>query len=109
LTMSQGFYCDIPSKDMYISTSSSPTGPFINKKLVYSFTEFYKGSNARIYTPLIHAFSENGKNELLLTYSMNFGACVSTGDGAIKESDGNYDPYYYRVKGVRIPYEMIGL
>lgn len=109
LTMSQGFYCDIPSIDMYISTSSSPTGPFINKKLVYSFTEFYKGSNARIYTPLIHAFSENGKNELLLTYSMNFGACVSSGDGAIKESDGNYDPYYYRVKGVRIPYEMIGL
>lgn len=109
LTMDQGFYCDIPSLNMYISTSTSPTGPFTARKLVYSFTEFYKGSNARVYTPLIHAHANNGKNELLLTYSMNFGACVNTGDGAIKESDGNYDPYYYRVKGVRIPYELLGL
>lgn len=109
LTMDQGFYCDIPSLNMYISTSTSPTGPFTPRKLVYSFTEFYKGSNARVYTPLIHAHANNGKNELLLTYSMNFGACVNTGDGAIKESDGNYDPYYYRVKGVRIPYELLGL
>lgn len=107
--MDQGFYCDIPSLDMYISTSTSPTGPFTTPKKVYSFTEFYKGSNARVYTPLIHAHADNCKNELLLTYSMNFGACVTTGDGAIKESDGNYDPYYYRVKGVRVPYEMIGL
>nr|WP_246073401.1 RICIN domain-containing protein [Pedobacter ureilyticus] len=109
LTMDQGFYCDIPSLNMYVSTSTSPTGPFTPRKLVYSFTEFYKGSNARVYTPLIHAHANNGKNELLLTYSMNFGACVNTGDGAIKESDGNYDPYYYRVKGVRIPYELLGL
>lgn len=109
LTMDQGFYCSIPSLNIYISTSSSPTGPFSPRKLVYSFTEFYKGSNARVYTPLVHAHADNGKNELLITYSMNFGACVNTGDGAIKESDGNYDPYYYRVKGVRIPYEMIGL
>jgi hypothetical protein len=109
LSMDQGFYCDIPSLNMYISTSTSPTGPFTARKLVYSFTEFYKGSNARVYTPLIHAQADNGKNELLLTYSINFGACVNTGDGAIKESDGNYDPYYYRVKGVRVPYEMIGL
>lgn len=109
LTMDQGFFCGIPSINMYISTASSPTGPFTPKKIVYSFTENYKGSNARVYTPLIHPTSVNGRNELLLTYSMNYGACVDTGDGAIPESDGNYDPYYYRVKGVRIPYAMIGL
>ena len=109
LTMDQGFFCGIPSLNMYISTSSSPTGPFSPRKLVYSFTEFYKGKNARIYTPLIHAHANNSRNELLHTYSMNFGACVDTGDGAIKENDGNYDPYYYRVKGVRIPYELFGL
>ena len=108
LTMDQGFYCGIPSINMYISTSASPIGPFNNKKLVYSFTEFYKGYNARVYTPIIHAASENGKRELLLTYSINFGACDENGDH-IKESDGNYDPYFYRVKGVRIPYDMIGL
>jgi hypothetical protein len=109
LTMDQGFFCGIASVNMYISTSSSPTGAFGTRKLVYTFSEFYKGNNARVYTPLVHAHADNGKNELLLTYSINFGACVNTGDGAIKESDGNYDPYYYRVKGVRVPYEMIGL
>ncbi|MHC8950262.1 RICIN domain-containing protein [Sphingobacterium hungaricum] len=106
LTMDQGFYCDIPSINMYISTSSSPTGPFTTKKLVHSFTEYYKGKNARVYTPLIHTSSVNGKDELLITYSINFGACVVNNDGAIKESDGTYDSYYYRVKGVRIPYSL---
>lgn len=107
LTMDQGFFCGIPSINMYISTSGSPTGPFTARKLVYSFTEFYKGSNAKIYTPLIHTESVNGRNELLLTYSINYGACAN--NETIKESDGTLDPYYYRVKGVRIPYEMIGL
>lgn len=108
LTMDQGYYCDIPSINMYISTSSSPTGPFTSRKLVYSFTEYYKGFNSRIYTPALHVESVNGKNELLVTYSINFGACEQNGDN-IRESDGTLDPYYYRVKGVRIPYEMIGL
>lgn len=109
LTMDQGFYCGITSINMYISTSTTPLGPFTEKKLVHSFTEYYKGENARVYTPLIHVHSTNAKDELLVTYSINFGACVDSGDGAIPEADGNYDPYYYRVKGVRIPYEKIGL
>lgn len=100
LTMDQGFYCGIPSINMYISTSTSPTGPFTSKKLVFNFTEFYKGSNARIYTPSLHTESLNDKNELLITYSINYGAYVDgNNDGAIRESDGNLDPYYYRVKG----------
>lgn len=109
LTMDQGFYCGIPSINMYISTSTSPTGPFTEPKLVYSFSEYYKGYNARVYTPIIHTASQNGKNELLLTYSINFGACDENNENNVKESDGNLDPYYYRVKGVRVPYEMIGL
>ncbi|MFC3198100.1 RICIN domain-containing protein [Parapedobacter deserti] len=109
LTMDQGFYCGIPSLNMYISTSTSPTGPFTEPKLVYSFSEYYKGYNARVYTPIIHAASQNSKNELLLTYSINFGACAENNENNVKEDDGNLDPYYYRVKGVRVPYEMIGL
>lgn len=109
LTMDQGFYCGIPSINMYISTSSSPTGPFSEPKLVYSFTEYYKGYNARVYTPIIHPVSQNGRNELLLTYSINFGACAENNENSVKESDGNLDPYFYRVKGVRVPYEIAGL
>lgn len=108
LTMDQGFYCGIPSINMYISTSVSPTGPFTARKLVYTFTEFYKGYNAKVYTPLLHVESVNGRNELLVTYSLNYGACQGQND-PLFETDGNLDPYYYRVKGVRIPYEMIGL
>lgn len=108
LTMDQGYYCGIPSINMYISTSTSPIGPFSEKKLVYNFTEFYHGFNAKIYTPALHVQSINGKNELLATYCINFGACSENGDN-VKESDGTMDPYYYRVKGVRIPYSMIGL
>ncbi|MGV3763959.1 RICIN domain-containing protein [Parapedobacter sp.] len=109
LTMDQGFYCGIPSVSMYISTSSSPTGPFTEPVKVYSFSEYYKGYNARVYTPIIHPVSQNGKDELLLTYSINFGACAENNEGNVKEDDGNLDPYFYRVKGVRVPYEMIGL
>jgi hypothetical protein len=109
LTMDQGFYCGIPSVNMYISTSNSPTGPFTSRKLVYHFTEFYKGYNARIYTPIIHTIAQNDRNELLLTYSINYGACDENSENVVKEDDGNFDPYYYRVKGVRVPYEMIGL
>lgn len=109
LTMDQGFYCGIPSINMYISTSSSPTGPFTEPKLVYSFTEYYKGYNARVYTPIIHPVSKNERNELLLTYSVNFGACSENNEATVKEDDGNLDPYFYRVKGVRVPYEMVGL
>jgi hypothetical protein len=109
LTMDQGFYCGIKLINMYISTSASPTGPFTTRKLVHTFTEFYKGYNAAIYTPLIHASSVNGRNELLVSYSLNFGACDQNNANNVKETDGSLDPYYYRVKGVRIPYEMIGL
>lgn len=109
LTMDQGFYCGIPSINMYTSTSSSPTGPFSERRLVYHFTEFYKGYNARIYTPSIHTESVNGRDELLVTYSINYGACAENDADKTKEDDGNFDPYYYRVKGVRIPYEMIGI
>ncbi len=109
LTMDQGFYCGIPSISMYISTSSSPTGPFTEPVKVYSFSEYYKGYNARVYTPIIHPVSQNGRNELLLTYSINFGACEENNENNVKESDGNLDPYFYRVKGVRVPYEKIGL
>lgn len=108
LTMDQGFYCGIPSLNMYISTASSPTGPFSTPTLVHHFTEFYKGYNARVYTPSLHTESVNGRNELLVTYSINYGACEENGE-QIKEEDGNFDPYYYRVKGIRIPYEMFGL
>lgn len=103
MTMDQGFNCD-PNRNIYISTSTSPTGPFTTETMVYTILEYFKGQYTRYYTPIIHPEFVNGRNELLLTYSVNFSACGLDG------CEGAYlDPYYYRVKGIRVPYSKIGL
>jgi hypothetical protein len=103
MTMDQGFNCD-QNRNIYIATSTSPTGPFTAQTLVYTIREYFKGQYARYYTPVVHPEFNNGRNELLLTYCLNFSACGLDG------CEGAYlDPYYYRVKGIRVPYSMIGL
>ena len=104
MTMDQGFNCDDNRGAVYLATSNSPTGPFTEKKKVYQITEYLKGQYARYYTPIIHPWADNGRQELLLTYSLNFGAC-----GQDRCEDGYINPYYYRIKSIRVPYEMIGL
>lgn len=52
----------------------------------------------------IHPQFDNEKNELLLTYSLNFSGCKID-----PYENGFLDPYYYRIKGIRVPYDMIGL
>ena len=103
MTMDQGFNCDA-NRSIYIATSTSPTGPFSTPTLVYTIQEYFKGQYARYYTPVVHPEFVNGRNELLLTYCLNFSACGLDG------CDGNYlDPYFYRIKGIRVPYAKIGL
>ncbi|GAA3945955.1 hypothetical protein GO495_29190 [Chitinophaga oryziterrae] len=103
VTMDQGFNCD-NSRNIYTATSSSPTGPFTTRTQVYTINEYLYGNYARYYTPAIHPESVNGRNELLVTYCLNFSACGV--EGCV---DGYLDPYFYRVKGVRVPYAKIGL
>lgn len=103
MTMDQGFNCDA-SRNIYIATATSPTGPFTTRKLVYTINEYFFGQYARYYTPSIHPEFNNGRNELLVTYCLNYSAC-----GVNSCQNGYMDPYYYRVKGVRIPYSVIGL
>ncbi|MBD2704024.1 RICIN domain-containing protein [Spirosoma sp. BT702] len=103
VTMDQGFNCD-SSRAIYIATANSPTGPFTARKKVYSIKEYLYGKYARYYTPAIHPQAVNGRNELLVTYCLNYSAC------GVKEClNGFLDPYFYRVKGIRIPYSKIGL
>ncbi|RYZ56279.1 MAG: hypothetical protein EOP49_00750 [Sphingobacteriales bacterium] len=103
MTMDQGFNCDA-TRNIYIATASSLTGPFSARTQVYTIKENINGNYARYYTPAIHPEHVNGRNELLLTYCLNYDAC---GQGAC---NGSYlDPYFYRVKGIRVPYAKIGL
>jgi len=103
MTMDQGFNCD-PNRNIYIATATSPTGPFTAQTLVYTIREYFKAQYTRYYTPVVHPEFNNGRNELLLTYSVNFSACGLDG------CEGAYlDPYYYRLKGIRVPFSKIGL
>lgn len=103
MTMDQGFNCDA-NRRIYLATADNPTGPFTERKAVYTINEYFYGQYARYYTPAIHPHFDNGRNELLLTYCLNYSACGL--DGC---QDGVIDPYYYRVKGIRVPFTMIGL
>ncbi|RYE13207.1 MAG: hypothetical protein EOP51_30180, partial [Sphingobacteriales bacterium] len=95
MTMDQGFNCDA-NRSIYISTSSNPTGPFTARTKVYTIQENLNGNYSRYYTAVIHPEHNYGKNELLLTYCLNYDAC---GQGSCS---GSYlDPYFYRVKGIR--------
>jgi len=103
MTMDQGFVCD-STRNIYLATSDSPTGPFTPLKKVYTIKEYLYGKYARYYTPVIHPEFDNGHMELLLTYCLNFSGC-----GVPDCKDGYLDPYFYRIKGVRIPYSTFGL
>ncbi len=103
-----GYFCDPSSHNVYISTATSPFGPFTAPKMVYTIEDWYNGHIARYYTPAIHAEFNNGHNELLITYCLNYNAAGGSCSTATCFG-GNQDPNFYQVKGVRIPYSLIGL
>ncbi|HWZ14141.1 MAG TPA: RICIN domain-containing protein [Mucilaginibacter sp.] len=103
-----GYFCDPNPHGIYISTATSPFGPFTAPKLVYTINDWYNGHLAKYYTPIVHGEFVNGLNELLVTYCLNYnaqgGSCSTT-----TCFNNNQDPNYYQIKGVRIPYSIIGL
>jgi len=113
IAMDFGFSCDETSRNMYSSVSTSPTGPFTNKQTVYTLPDYKQGHAPVFYNPTIHAEFNNGHNELLVDYCVNFYS-KNDGTGAncltpCSNPDGSEDPNDYRPKGVRIPFSLIGL
>jgi len=119
VSLDQGFW---ETNDHYIrtATSDSPVNGYTIQKRVYDISEYIYGTQARYYTPNIHPEFENGKNELLVTYSLNYSANKDQDitvnqngkkivEGVTVTKGGYIDPYFYRVKGVRIPYSIIGI
>ncbi|RYE19526.1 MAG: hypothetical protein EOP51_19695, partial [Sphingobacteriales bacterium] len=103
-----GYFCDPNPHGIYLSTSSSPTGPFTKPVKVFSIEDRYRGHLNRYYTPMVHPEFDNGKDELLLTYSINFGSgCEGVGDNNCVNNE--QPSINYQVKGVRVPYSMIGM
>ncbi|RCH56233.1 hypothetical protein DJ568_05730 [Mucilaginibacter hurinus] len=113
IAMDYGFTCDAEPRDVYLSTSTSPTGPFINKKKVYTLPDKKQGHKPVFYNPTIHSHFDNGDRELLVNYCLNFYS-KNDGKGGVclpdcSNPDGSKDPNDYRPKSIRIPYSLIGL
>ncbi|WP_457133735.1 DUF4185 domain-containing protein [Mucilaginibacter sp. UYNi724] len=104
MTMDNGFNCNDVTRGIYVLTSDNPTGPFTAPQKVYTIKEYLGGQFARYYTPHMHPEFINGRNELLMTYCLNFSAC-----GVPDCNNNGLDPYYYRVKGIRLPFAKLGL
>lgn len=93
--------CD-QGKEIYTYTSDTPYGPFENKKTVWTVDDTVNGHFPFFYMAMAHPEYDNGKNELLITYSINgYGQCF---DMCI---DGRMDPNHYRPKAIRVPYTLI--
>jgi hypothetical protein len=89
-------------KDIFVSTSAGPTGPFSPLKSIYTIDDRYEGHLPFFYFPVSHPELINEKHELLVTYSINgyepaIKACV----------DGRAIPDHYRPKAIRVPLEVV--
>ena len=95
--------CD-QGKEIYMSTSSHPIGPFSPRKKVFTIDDCYRGHYPFFYFPIAHPEFINSQDELLVTYSINgYEPCVSS---CVK---GRAIPDHYRPKAIRVPLELIGI
>lgn len=108
MSMDMGFWCT-EERNIYLSYSASPVGPFSQKVKVYEIEENINGGKARFYTPIIHPWCVNEHNEVLLTYSLNFSACDQLDYFIDENGNKAMNAYYYRLKAVRVPLSVIGL
>lgn len=93
--------CD-QGKNIFSYSSDQPTGPFSNKKTIWTVDDTLQGHYPLFYSAIAHPEYDNGKEELLITYCINkYGTCVNTCVG------GRYNADYYRPKAIRVPYKVI--
>ncbi|WP_342648036.1 RICIN domain-containing protein [Mucilaginibacter sp. CSA2-8R] len=109
MSLDNGFISCDGSHNIYMAVSANPfiagsQNTFSSAKAVFSIPDMFAGHIAKFYTPAIHPEFNNGRNELLVTYCLNYSQC---GQDACQNN--NVDPNYYQVKGVRVPYSLIGL
>lgn len=93
--------CDM-GKKIYVSTSDHPTGPFTDRKEIYSIDDRERGHSPFFYSVFPHPEYINKKNELLITYCINgYEKCVPFCE------HGKANPDYYRARAIRVPLQLI--
>ncbi|MDN3669826.1 hypothetical protein QWY93_10870 [Echinicola jeungdonensis] len=85
------------------------TGPGYENVFVLGVNEYFWGYKARYYTPILHPHLTNDKREIVMTYSLNYTGCQEDASNACDPETGWMDPYYYRIKAVRIPVSIMGI
>ncbi len=89
-------------REINLWESTSPQGPFTNKKLLYTIEDKYRGEYMITYNATAHPeFIKN--NELLISYNVN-GACTSYCENAFVD---RYNADLYRPKFIRVPLHYI--
>jgi hypothetical protein len=93
--------CDAGTR-IYVATSNNITGPFTDRKVLYTIPDNELGHSPFFYSPAIHREYINAKNELLITYAINcysncLPSCINNG----------FNPDYYRPRGIRVPLALI--
>ncbi len=93
--------CD-QGKNIYVSVSDNPAGPFTGKHSVWEVDDTLEGHYPFFYIANAHPEFDNGREELLITYCINgYGDCIETC------KDNRMDPDVYRPKAIRVPYKII--
>ncbi|MBS1587588.1 MAG: hypothetical protein JSS82_18795 [Bacteroidetes bacterium] len=93
--------CD-QGKNVYVSVSNNPYGPFTNHHSVWQVDDTLNGHYPMFYMAMAHPEFDNGHNQLLITYCINgYGNCVSTC------INNRMDPNTYRPKAIRVGYKKI--
>jgi len=89
-------------REIFISTSAEPTGPFSPLKSIYTIEDRCEGHSPFFYFPVSHPELINDRNELLITYSIN------GYEPAIKAcKEGRAIPDHYRPKAIRVSLGLI--
>lgn len=89
--------CD-SGTEMYTAIANGFTGPFSQKKLLYTIDDKLNRHSPFFYAAIAHPEYINVKEELLITYAINgYGTCVPDC------VNGRMDPDVYRLRAIRVP------
>jgi hypothetical protein len=93
--------CD-QGKEIYMSVSDKPTGPFTAQKRIFTIDDTYEGHYPFFYLPVAHPEFINVKDEILVTYCINnYEPCVAAC------SHGRANPDHYRPRAIRVPLNLV--
>jgi len=93
--------CD-QGKEIYMSVSRQPTGPFTARKKIFTVDDTYQGHYPFFYLPVAHPEFINSKEEILVTYCLNnYEPCVPACN------NGRANPDHYRPRAIRVPLKLV--